>query len=160
MGIARALGAEVTGVCSTRNVDTARKLGADRVVDYTCEDFTQVAERYDLLLDVAGSRSWAELERVLTPTGTVVVAGAPKGGRLLGPVRPVARLRLGAMRSRRTVVFFIARLSKPDLETLGTLLADGALTPVIDRRYPLGELAEALRYVGEGHARGKVVVTV
>ncbi|MBM2822357.1 MAG: NAD(P)-dependent alcohol dehydrogenase, partial [Thermoleophilia bacterium] len=149
--IAKALGAEVTGVCSTRNVDLVRSLGADHVVDYTQEDFTRSDQRYELLLDVAGSRSWRACRRVLTPQATLVIIGAPKGGRLLGPLSHIIKVRLAAVRSRRKAVFFIAKLNKPDLEALGELLAAGKVTPVIDRRYELSEVADAFRYLGEGH---------
>ena len=158
--IAKDFGAEVTAVCSTRNVDLARSLGADHVVDYTQEDFTRSDRRYDLVLDVAGSRSWSECKRVLTPEATVVVAGAPKGNRLLGPLGHVARFRLAAMRSSQKVVFFIAKFNKPDMEVLRELLEDGKVTPVVDRRYELSEVADAFRYLGEGHAQGKIVITV
>jgi NADPH:quinone reductase-like Zn-dependent oxidoreductase len=158
--IAKALGAEVTGVCSTQNVDLVRSLGADHVVDYTGEDFTRSDRRYDLMLDVAGSTSWSECRRVLTPEATVVIVGAPKGGPMLGPLRRIVRLRLGAMRSSQKAVFFIAKLDKPDLEVLRELLEAGTVTPAIDRRYELSEAADAFRYLEEGHARAKIVVTV
>jgi NADPH:quinone reductase-like Zn-dependent oxidoreductase len=158
--IAKALGAEVTGVCSTRNVEQARSLGADHVVDYTKEDFTRSDRRYDLLLDVAGSRSWSEYKRVLNPDATLVIVGAPKGGRLLGPLAHVIRLKLAGLRSRRKVVFFISKFNKPDMEVLRELLESGRVTPVVERSYELSEIADALGYLGEGHARGKIVVTV
>jgi NADPH:quinone reductase-like Zn-dependent oxidoreductase len=158
--IAKALGAEVTAVCSTPNVDLARSLGADRVVDYTREDFTESGERYDLLLDIAGTRSLSACERVLTKKARVVVAGGPRANRLLGPIGHIARLRVGALVRRRTVVNFLAQLTKADLELLRELIETGKVTPVIDRRYPLSEVGAALRYQGEGHPRGKVVVTV
>jgi NADPH:quinone reductase-like Zn-dependent oxidoreductase len=158
--VAKALGAEVTAVCSTRNVDLVRSLGADRVVDYTCEDFTRTEQRYDLMFDNAGSRSWSECKRVLDPHATVVLVGGPMGGRLFGPLGHVIRMRLAALGSGRKVVFFVAKFNKADLETVRELLESGQVTPVIDRRYDLSETADALRYVGEGHARGKVVITV
>jgi NADPH:quinone reductase-like Zn-dependent oxidoreductase len=158
--IAKALGAEVTAVCSTGNVDTARSLGADHVVDYTREDFTRSDERYDLMLDVAGSRSWSACRRVLTPQATVVMVGGPKTNRLLGPLGHVVEFRLAALRSSRKVVFFIAKLNKPDMEVLRELLETGKVSPAIDRRYELNEIADALRYMGEGHCRAKVVITV
>jgi NADPH:quinone reductase-like Zn-dependent oxidoreductase len=158
--IAKVLGAEVTGVCSTRNVEIARSLGADHVVDYTREDFTRSDRRYDLMLDIAGSRSLSECRRVLTPDATVVIVGAPKGGAMLGPLSRIVRLRLGAMRSSQKVVFFIAKLDKPDLEVLRELIEAGKVTPAIDRRYELSEAADAFRYLEEGHAQGKIVVTV
>jgi NADPH:quinone reductase-like Zn-dependent oxidoreductase len=158
--VGKALGAEVTAVCHTRNVEQARALGADRVVDYTQEDFTRGDERYDLLLDIAGTRSWSACKRVLKKDAIFVVVGGPRKSRLLGPIGSVARKRLGGLLARRKVVFFVARLHKADLETLRELLAAGELTPVLDRRFPLDEIADALTYMGEGHPRGKVVVTV
>jgi len=158
--IAKALGAEVTGVCSTGNVDLVRSIGADHVIDYTREDFTRSAERYDLMLDVAGSRSWSECRRVLDPQATFVIVGGPKSNRLIGPLSHVVKVRLAAMRSSQKVVFFIAKFNKEDMVVLRELLETGKVTPVIDRRYELSEIADALRYMGEGHARGKVVITV
>ena len=158
--IAKAFGAEVTGVCSTRNVDLVRSLGADHVVDYAREDVTRGDRRYDLVLDVAGSRSWAEYRRILNPRATLVGAGAPKGNRLIGPLCHVAQVRLAAAVSRRRAVFFISKLTAADLAVLRDLLEAGKVVPVIDRRYALDGIADALRYMGEGHARGKIVVTV
>ena len=158
--IAKALGAEVTGVCSTRNVDLVRSLGADHVIDYTREEFTRNEQRYDLMLDVAGSRSWSECRRVLDPQATLVIVGAPKGSRLLGPLSHIVGVRLAAVRSSQKVVFFMAKPNRADLMVLGELLEDGKVTPVIDRRYAVSEIADALRYLGEGHARGKIVLTV
>ena len=158
--IAKVLGAEVTAVCSTANVETARSLGADHVVDYTREDFTRSDRRYDLLFDVAGSRSWWDFRRVLQPHATVVVAGGPRTNRLVGPLGHVVNIRVSAVRSGRKVVFFIAKFNKPDLETLRGLLEVGEITSVIDRRYELSEIADALRYLGAGHARGKIVIAV
>ena len=158
--IAKALGAEVTGVCSTRNVELVRSLGADHVIDYTREDFTRSDQRYDLMLDIAGSRSWSEYKRVLGPEATVVIVGAPKGNRLLGPLSRIIKLRLAALRGSQKVVFFIAKFNKPDMVVLQELLEAGKVTPVIDRRYELSEIADAFRYLEEGHCRAKVVITV
>ncbi len=158
--VAKALGAEVTAVCSTRNVEQARSLGADHVLDYTQEDFTRSGEQYDVLLDIAGSRPWSACKRVLSPRGTLVIVGGPRKNRLLGPLGGVIRKRLGGMFGSRKVVFFIAKFNKPDLEFLRDLLEAGKLTPAIDRRYELSEIADALEYMGEGHARAKIVVTV
>ena len=158
--IAKALGAEVTAVCSTRNVDIARSIGADHVVDYTREDFTRSDERYDLMLDVAGSKSWSECKRVLTPQATLVIVGGPKTNRLLGPLGHLVKVRLAAVGSSQKVVFFIARFNKPDMVVLRELLESGKVTSVIDRRYELSEIADALRYIGEGHAQGKIVLSV
>ncbi len=158
--IAKALGAEVTGVCSTRNVDLVRSLGADHVIDYNYEDCTRSDQRYDLMLDIAGSRSWSECKRVLTPRATLVIVGAPKGNALIGPLGRIVKLRLGSLRSSRRVVFFIAKLIRPDLEILRELIEAGKVRSVIDRRYELSETADAFRYLGEGHAQGKIVVTM
>jgi NADPH:quinone reductase-like Zn-dependent oxidoreductase len=158
--IAKALGAEVTAVCSTRNVDLVRSIGADHVVDYTREDFTRSAERYDLMFDNAGSKSWSECKRVLKPHATVVLVGGQMGNRLLGPMGHVIKMRLAGMLSSRKVVFFVAKVNSADMEVLRELLEAGKVTPVIDRRYELSEIADAFRYMGEGHAQGKVVITL
>jgi NADPH:quinone reductase-like Zn-dependent oxidoreductase len=158
--IAKALGAEVTGVCSTRNVDRARSLGADHVVDYTVDDFSHSESRYDVVLDVAGSRSWSAIRRVLRPHATVVIVGAPKGNRLLGPLGHIARVRIGAMRSRQKAVFFVARFNKADMVTLQDMLESGRMKSVVEETYPLSRIADALSHLGGGHAQGKIVVTV
>jgi NADPH:quinone reductase-like Zn-dependent oxidoreductase len=158
--MAKAFEAEVTGVCSTKNVEMVRSLGADHVVDYTTQDFTRSDQRYDLLLDIAGNRSWSEYRRVLKPHAILVIVGGPKANRLIGPVSHIVKVRLAAVRSRQKLVNFVARVTKPDLEVLRELLEAGKVKPVIDRTYSLGETAEALRYLGTGHARGKVVITV
>ena len=158
--IAKALGAEVTAVCSTRNVELVRSLGADHVIDYTRDDFTRSDRRYDLMLDVAGSRPWSECRRVLDPRATLVIVGAPKGNRLMGPLSRIVKVRLAALPSSQNAVFFIAKFNKPDLAVLRELLEAGEVTPVIDRRYELSDCAAAFRYLGEGHARGKIVITV
>jgi NADPH:quinone reductase-like Zn-dependent oxidoreductase len=158
--IAKTLGAEVTGVCSTRNVDLARSLGADHVIDYTQKDFTRSDQHYDLMLDIAGSSSWSECRRVLAPQATCVLVGGPKTNRLLGPLSHVVKVRLAAVRSSRRVVFFITKMDKTDMVVLRELIEAGKVTPVVDRRYELSEAADAFRYLGEGHAQGKIVLTV
>jgi NADPH:quinone reductase-like Zn-dependent oxidoreductase len=159
--VAKWFGAEVTAICSTRNVETARSIGADRVIDYTQEDFTRNGERYDLILDVAGNRSWSEYKRVLAGKGTLVVVGGPKGNRWIGPLSQALKLRLGSIGdSRRVMAPFLAKINKADLLVLQKLLEAGTVRTVIDRRYELSEAPEAFRYLGDGHARGKVVVTV
>ena len=158
--MAKAFGAEVTGVCSTANVELVRSLGADHVIDYTREDFTRSSRRYDVLLDIAGTRSWADCKRALAPQGTLVIVGAPMGGKLLEPLRRIARLRLASLGGSRKVVFFIAKLDRESMETLAELLESGKVKPVVGRTYPLSEVAEALDYVSKGHVRGKVVIDV
>ena len=148
------------GRVSTGNVEQARSLGAVRVVDYTQEDFTKRGERHDLMLDIAGSRSFLACRRVLTPEATVVVVGGPMTYRGLGPLPHIAGTILKSRGRSQTVTFFVAEITTEDLEVLRELLETGKVTPVIDRKYPLSEAPEALTYLGEGHARGKVVITV
>jgi NADPH:quinone reductase-like Zn-dependent oxidoreductase len=158
--VAKSFGAEVTGVCSPRNVEMAGSLGADQVIDYTREDFTQTDRRYDLLFDVAGSRPWAACRRVLHPQATLVLVGAPKGNRLLGPLDHIGKVRLASLRASQRVVFFISKRRNEDLVALQGLLEARTVTPVVERTYALRETAHAFRYLGEGHARGKLVITV
>jgi NADPH:quinone reductase-like Zn-dependent oxidoreductase len=156
--IAKWFGAEVTGVCSTRNVDMVRSLGADRVIDYTQEDFTKMGQRYDLLFDCVGNHSLSACRRVLNPHGICVIAGAPKE---LWPF--LTRALVAPVLSRcvsQKFVMFIAKVRKEDLTILCGLMETGKVTPVIDRRYRLSEVPEAIRYLEEGHARGKVVITL
>jgi len=154
--IAKSFGAEVTAVCSTRNVDTARAIGADHVIDYTREDFTQSGQRYDLILGANAYHSIFAYRRALTQDGVFVMAGGGLGGvlsfLLLAPVLSL----IGTRKMR----FFIAKMNKKDLVLLGDLLETGKVVSVIDRRYPLSGVDEALRYLEEGHAQGKVVITV
>ncbi len=157
--IAKAFGAEVTGVCSTKNVDTARSLGADHVIDYTREDFTQSGRRYDLLLDIAGSRSWHECKRVLNPKAKFVIVGGPKTP-LIGPLSHVIKVRLASLGASQKVVFFIAKFNRDDFAVLRELFEGGKIKSVIDRTYPMSKIAEAMRYLGTGHAQGKVVITM
>jgi NADPH:quinone reductase-like Zn-dependent oxidoreductase len=159
--IAKALGAEVTAVCSPRNVEQSRALGADRVVDYTQEDFTKLDARHDLIIDIAGSRPFSKLRRVLEPEGTVVLVGAKfPGTGLVGPLGHVIRTRLAAIGKSQQVKFFVARINNDDLDVMRKLLESGQIRSVIDKAYPLSEIRDALRYLGEGHARGKVVITM
>lgn len=158
--IAKALGAEVTAVCSTGKVGLIRSLGADHVIDYTKEDFTRSGKRYDLLLDIAGSRSWREYKRVLTPNATVVVVGGPKSNLIIGPLAHVIKMRLGALRASQKMVFFVANFNPEDFMVLKEMFECGQIRTVVDRVYPLGEISEAMRYLGEGHARGKIIVTM
>lgn len=157
--IAKALGAHVTAVTSTRNLELVRALGPDEVIDYTKEDFTRRAERYDVVFDVAAHRSLSDLRRLLTPGGTLVMAGAAKRGGLA----IFARIGAALVRSRlfrQRVVFYVAKASQDDLVVLKELIEAGKVCPAIDRTYPLSEAAEAVRYVGSGQARAKVVITM
>ncbi len=158
--IAKALGAEVTAVCSPRNVEQACALGADHVFDYTREDFSRSGERYHVLFDNAGSRSWRAYRRVLTSDATVLLVGGPKKNRLLGPIGHVAACRVRALGSGRTLLFYLAKLNKPDLVALSELIEAGSVRPAVERTYELRDAAAAFAYMGEGHARGKVVVRV
>lgn len=159
--IAKSFGAEVTGVCSTRNADLVRSIGADKVIDYTTEDFTRSEGRYDLMLDIAGTRSWSERKRVLGPKAILVVAGGRKPNRWIGPaVRDLVELLVASMGRGRKVVVFVAKMDQRDLMALHALLEAGQVTPVIDRCYPLSEIQEAFRHLGGGHARGKIAITV
>jgi NADPH:quinone reductase-like Zn-dependent oxidoreductase len=155
--IAKAFGAHVTGVCSIKNVELVRSLGADKVIDYTSDDFTEHNERYDLLLDNVGNRPLSAMRRVLRPNGKCVMAGAPKQ---MGKV--FTRLFQAVVTSpfsKRKFKFFVAKLKRDDLAALCELIENGKVTPIIDRRYPLTEIGYAMAYVEEGHARAKVVIT-
>jgi NADPH:quinone reductase-like Zn-dependent oxidoreductase len=158
--LAKWFGADVTAVCSTRNVELVQSLGADRVVDYTREDFTQLGDRHDAVLDIAGSRSFRELRRVLAPNARVVAVGAPMSVRGLGPLKHIIGTRLTALGRSQKVINFVSKITKDDLEAMRELLETGRVKSVIDRRYELREVPEALRYLGTTHARGKVVIVV
>lgn len=157
--IAKALGTEVTGACSTRNIDLVRSLGADHVVDYTRTDFTLTAERYDVILDNVEAQPLTAARRALKPTGTLI-PNSGHGGRWLGPIGRIAKARVLSGFSRQQLKPFTSVSKRQDLLTLADLLATGQVTPVIDRTYPLDQAADALRYVGAGHTRGKVVITL
>ena len=158
--VAKALGANVTGVCSTGSADLVRSLGADHVIDYSRDDFTRNARRYDLILDCAGSRSLWACRRAMTPKATFVAIGARPGGPWLGPLpHVIATLVSGRFVSQRVIVF-VASINAGDLNAMKELIEAGKVTPVIDGRYGLPEVAAALRHLKEGHARGKVVITV
>jgi len=158
--IAAALGAEVNAVCSARNVEQSEALGATRVFDYEREDFSRSGERYDVVLDVAGNRSWQALRSVLEPDGAVVLVGGPRGRRLTGPLGHVARVLLAAKLARRRATFFVAKPNRDDLAALAELIDSGRVRPVIERRYEFGELEQAMQAMRSGHARGKHVITV
>jgi NADPH:quinone reductase-like Zn-dependent oxidoreductase len=158
--IAKSLGAEVTGVCSTRNVELVRSIGADKVIDYTREDVTEDPERYDLILDTVGTHSLLAYKRVLNPNGIYVMIGSITPGNwgafLLTPIEGLMLSPFVSQKFR----MILAELNQDDVAALAALLASGKVMPVIDRRYPMSETAEALRYLEAGHARGKVVLTV
>ncbi|MEU9052006.1 NAD(P)-dependent alcohol dehydrogenase [Streptomyces sp. NPDC048384] len=161
--LGKAYGAEVTAVCSTRNVDLVRSLGADRVVDYTQDDFTRGEKRYDVVLDLVGNRSLGEFRRVLAPTGTLILSGGGvyEGGSVVGPMGLFLKRRLAAPFARPQQLLEIsARQSRANLAALRELAESGRIAPVVERTYPLSEAAEALRYVEVKHARAKIVVTV
>jgi len=157
--IAKALGAHVTGVCSGGNVEMVRSIGADEVIDYTLEDFTRAGQQYDLILDIAGSRSLRSCRRVLTANGTLVVVGGP-GGRWVSPADRWVKAKVISRFGSQRMLPFLAQITKEDLLVLKELVEEGKLRPVIDRTYPLSEVPEAVRYVEAGHARGKVVITI
>lgn len=158
--IAKALGAEVTGVCSTGNVEMARSLGADHVIDYTREDYTRSGERYDLLLDIAGSHPWRENQRVLKPHAHYVIVGAPKSNRWLGPLAYILQTRLAALGASQNVVFFIAQFRREDFLLLNDMFARGLVKPVIEKAYPLEKISAAMRHLGTGHAKGKIAIVM
>lgn len=160
--LAKHFGASITAVCSTRNLQQACSLGADRVIDYAKEDFTKADERYDLVIDIAGSRSWPEYRRILHPHARFVIVGGSShtvngAGKSIGQI---FRLKLGSMRATQKVIFFIAKLTKSDLSFLAGLLERGQLRSVIDRSFELNQVPEAMRYMAEGHARGKILIQV
>jgi NADPH:quinone reductase-like Zn-dependent oxidoreductase len=157
--IAKALGAEVTAVCSTRNVEQARVLGADHVVDYTKEDVTRSGRRFDVIMHVGGRLSWRRSKRIMTGEGRFVLAGAT-GNSFLGPLGYMARVWLASRLSGPNAGFFIAKFNRPDLDVIRELLESGQIRPIVERRYELSQVAEALRHLGEGHPRGKIVITV
>src|SRR5215210_804622 len=160
MQIAKSFDAEVSGVCSTRNVEMVRSLGADHIIDYTQEDFTQSGQKYDLIFQLAGTRSPSECRGALTPKGTLVLSSGESDGRWIGAVdRIIKALVLSPFVSQKMASFTV-KPNKEDLQFLKQLIEAGKLTPVIDRTYPLSEVPEAIRYLGNGHARGKVVVCV
>jgi NADPH:quinone reductase-like Zn-dependent oxidoreductase len=161
--IAKSFGTEVTGVCSTRNVDLVRSLGADHVIDYTKEDFTNGAERYDLIFDLVCNHSFSERRRVLTPQGICVMAGIGGAGwhdgilgKIVGELYAIARSRFIGQK----FVAYIASFNQKDMMALADLMQSGKIKPVIDRTYKLSEISNALSYLQEGHARGKVVLSV
>jgi NADPH:quinone reductase-like Zn-dependent oxidoreductase len=158
--LGKCFGADVTGVCSTRNVEMVRSIGADHVIDYTREDFTRRAEKYDLIFQLAGTRSPSDCRRALTPKGTLIASSGESAGRWIGPIgRVIKAVALSPFVSQR-LVSFEAKGRAEDLRLLKELIEAGKVSPLIDRTYSLDEVPEAIRYLEAGHARGKVVITV
>ena len=157
--IAKSLGADVTGVCSTRNMDMVHSIGADHVVDYTQDDFVEGDERYDIILDNVGNRSLAATRRALSPNGVLLANGAPVGGWFGGLGRPAAAA-VSSLFNAQQGRPFLSLPNPQDLATLRQLSESGTIAPVIDQIYPLGETAEAVAHVGEGHARGTTIITM
>jgi NADPH:quinone reductase-like Zn-dependent oxidoreductase len=158
--LAKAFGAVVTGVCSTSKAEMVRDIGADEVIDYTREDFTDGARRFDLVLDTAGRRPLSQLRRALTAEGTIVIVGGEGGDRWLGGFQRQILAPLRALFTKQKLLGLMFKERQQDLLTLKELIEAGKLTPVLDRTYPLSEAAQAIRYLEQGHARGKVVLTV
>ena len=158
--IAKALGAHVTGVCSTREGEMVRSIGADHVIDYTREDFAQSGQRYDLILDTGGNSTLSRLRRTLTPEGTLVITGGEGGGRWFGGIDRQLRAMMLSRSAGQKLRTYVSTQNYEDLIVLKEFIESGKLTPVIDRTYPLSEVPEAIRYLEEGHAQGKVVISV
>ena len=158
--LAKAFGAEVTAVCSTTKVDLVRSLGADHVIDYTRDDFAKGQQRYNVILDIGGNASLSRLRRALAPKGTLVIVGGETGGRWLGGYDRQLRARLLSRFVGQNLRSFINSENYQDMIVLTELIEAGKVTPVIDRTYPLTEVPKAIRYLEEGHARGKLVITV
>jgi NADPH:quinone reductase-like Zn-dependent oxidoreductase len=158
--IAKALGAEVTGVCSTRNVEMVRAIGADHVIDYTQRNFTEAAERYDVVLDNVGNHGLLEVRQILKPRGRLVIVGGPKADPWLGPVAAPLKAMLLSPFIDEHMAMFIAQVSAEDLNVLAELARSGKIVPTIDRRYALADVADAMRYLATQRARGKVVIEI
>jgi NADPH:quinone reductase-like Zn-dependent oxidoreductase len=158
--LAKAFGAEVTGVCSTAKADLVRSLGADHVIDYKREEITETGQRFDLILDIGGNRTLSHLRSALTPRGTLVIVGGEEGGRWLGGVDRLLRALLLSPFVSHNLRGFVAKGKKEDLQFLREQIEAGKVTPIVDRTFPLSEVPAAIRYLIEGHARGKIVITV
>jgi NADPH:quinone reductase-like Zn-dependent oxidoreductase len=158
--IAAVLAAEVTGVCSTRNAELVRSLGAAHVIDYTTDDFTRQPARYDVIFDNVGNRPLSRLRRALAPAGILVLNGGGSPGRVVGPLGTMLRAAVVNGFVRQHLRFLPTREDRAELAAIAALIEDGKLTPVLDRTYPMADTTEALRYVEGGHAHGKVVITV
>jgi len=157
--IAKSFGANVTGVCSTRNIEMVRSIGAEEVIDYTQNDLPTSNQRYDVILDCVGNHSFSAYRRILNPQGRLVMVGAPHDASVMDLLASIIEALLLSLFGNQKAVMFMAKSSQADLTSLGELIATGKLKPVIDRRYTLSEAADAVRHVEEGHARGKVIVS-
>lgn len=157
--IAKALGAEVTAVCSTTKVDTVRSIGADKVIDYTIDNYTASERDYDLIFDNVGDRPWSQTSRVLGPNGKNVAITGPKHA-VMGPFRHLLARKVAAAFGSKQLAWFTAQIKVADLDYMAALLESGEVVPVIERTYPLAEVPDALRYLGEGHALGKLIITM
>jgi NADPH:quinone reductase-like Zn-dependent oxidoreductase len=157
--LAKAFGADVTGVCSTAKLDLVRSLGADNAIDYTSEDFADGVHRYDLILDIAGNPALARLRRALAPTGTAVLIGGEDGGSLTGGMGRQLRARALSLFVRQRLTTVMCKERSADLERLTELIEAGKLTPSVDRTYPLDQVPQAMRHLDAGHARGKIAIT-
>jgi NADPH:quinone reductase-like Zn-dependent oxidoreductase len=158
--IAKWFGADVAGVCSTKNVDMVRSIGADRIIDYTQEDFTKSGQRYNLILDCVGNHSLSAWRRVLNPKGIYIGVGARGGRWMIGALAAAIIAPVLSRFTSQKLVMVLMRRSKEDLTIMRELMTTGKVTPVIDRRYSLREVPDAIPYLEEGHARGKVVITL
>jgi NADPH:quinone reductase-like Zn-dependent oxidoreductase len=158
--LAKAFGADVTAVCSTRNVDQAAQLGADRTVDYTKDDFTRISQPQDLLLDIAGRTPLSRMTRVLTPDARIILVGGKMGYRGLGPIPHLLGTFLEGKLRRRVVKTYVAKINDDDLAFLADLMATGRMRSVVETTYALADAPQALAHFGEGHARGKIVISV
>ncbi|MBV6401074.1 MAG: alcohol dehydrogenase [Anaerolineales bacterium] len=159
VSIAKAFGADVTAVCSPNNVEHARRLGADHVIDYTKEDFTRNGKKYDLLLNVNGGRSWSDYKRILKPDATFVLIGGPKT-ELIGPVSLLVKMKVSMLGASQKFVFFTAQFNRADMQTLKELVESGNVKPFVEKAYPMTRIVDAMTHLGNGHARGKIVVTM
>ncbi len=157
--IAKAFGADVTAVCSPKNVEHARRLGADHVIDYTKDDFTRNGQKYDLLFNVNGGRSWSEYKRALKPDATFVLVGGPKT-RLIGPVSLLVKTRIAMLGASQKFVFFTAKFNRADMQVLKELIESGKVKPFVEKAYPMTRITDAMQHLGNGHAQGKIVVTM
>ena len=158
--VAKSLGAEVTGVCSSRNLDTVRSLGADRIIDYTKEDFTKLGQRYDVILDCISNHSLSACRRVLNPKGIYIGIGDKSGRGMLGILSRVIGILTLSWFSRKKFITFLARPGQPDILAIRDLMESGTLRAIIDRTYGLNDAPDAVRYLETGHARGKIVITL